>query len=199
MGVREDQKEQRKKDILYAALEMFVTKGYAATKITDIAKQASMSTGLLFHYFESKEKLYEELVKIGLQGTVYPTLQQCESAIAYFEEFTVELFKLMESQPFVSKMFVLMAQAQKNNATPEAIRKIALKVDTIEKFVPIIEKGQKEGSIREGDAHALSGAFWCSIQGIAEQYAVHPESKLPDAEWIVDIVRGKMEILKNGI
>ena len=64
MDTRKEKKERRRQEILYAALELFVTKGYAATKITDIAKSANMSRGLMFHYFESKEKLYEELLNV---------------------------------------------------------------------------------------------------------------------------------------
>ena len=51
MDTRKEKKERRRQEILYAALELFVTKGYAATKITDIAKSANMSRGLMFHYF----------------------------------------------------------------------------------------------------------------------------------------------------
>ena len=80
METRKEQKEKRRQEILLAGLDLFVAKGYAATKITDIAKRANMSTGLLFHYFESKEKLYEELVTRGLRGTAarcsyWPALQ----------------------------------------------------------------------------------------------------------------------------
>lgn len=69
MRTRKEQKEQRRQEIINAALELFVSKGYAATKITDIAKKTNMSTGLMFHYFESKEQLYEALVQMGLEGT----------------------------------------------------------------------------------------------------------------------------------
>lgn len=191
MGTRVEQKEARRKEILYAGLDLFVTKGYAATKISDIADRVSMSTGLLFHYFESKEKLYEELALMGLAGTKAPGAQTCDSAIRYFEGFTEQLFQIMQAEPFVAKMFVLMAQAQRSAGTPESIRRIAMQVDTIEQFVPLVRKGQQEGSIRQGDPEALSNAFWCSIQGIAEQYAMHPETKLPEAAWIVDIIRGE--------
>lgn len=188
---RQEQKEYRKQEILYAALDLFVKKGYAATKITDIAEKASMSVGLLFHYFESKEKLYEELVKMGLQGTAYPGNQRCEHAIDFFEQFAEQLFLFMKEQPHVAKMFVLMADAQRSEGTPEVVREIAMQVNTIEQFVPIVEWGQKEGTIKEGNALALSNAFWCSIQGVAEQYAAHPEMELPKAEWVVDIVRAR--------
>lgn len=189
MGIRDEQKEQRRLQILTAALELFVAKGYASTKITDIAEKVSMSTGLLFHYFESKEKLYEELVRTGLQGT--KTTLNCNTgkAIDCFESFTNGLFSFMKAQPVVAKMFVLMAEAQRNEGTPEEARKIALQVNTINDFVPIVIKGQQDGDIREGDPLAISNAFWSAVQGIAESYAANPDLPLPNPEWIVDIVR----------
>ncbi len=191
METRKEQKERRKQEIIHAALELFVSKGYAATKITDIAKRANMSTGLMFHYFESKENLYEELIRMGLEGTTYPGGQKCEHAIDFFVKFTEELFAYMKGQPIVAKLFVLMAEAGRSDATPEHIREIAMRVNVIEQFVPIIEWGQQEGTIREGDPLIISNAFWCSIQGIAERYAVNQDIELPEAEWIVDIVRRK--------
>lgn len=193
MGIREEQKEQRRQDILEAGLELFVAKGYAGTKITDIADRVSMSTGLLFHYFESKEKLYEELVKTGLQGTRYPAQMECSSAIGFFEGFARQLLMYIKEQPVAAKMFSLMAQAQRSEGIPEHIKQMAEQVDTIEQFVPIILRGQEEGTVREGDALALSNVFWCSVQGIMEQFAVRPEIPLPEPEWIVDIVRKAKE------
>ena len=191
METRKGQKERRRQEIIYAALELFVSKGYAATKITDIAKKANMSTGLMFHYFESKEKLYEELIRMGLEGTTYPGEQKCNHAIDFFENFMEELFAYMKEQPIVAKLFVLMAEAQRSEATPEHIREIAMRVNVIEQFVPIIEWGQQEGTIKEGDPLILSNAFWCSVQGIAERFATNQDIELPKAEWIVDIVRRK--------
>ena len=92
METRKEQKERRKQEIMQAALELFVSKGYVATKITDIAKRANISTGLMFHYFESKENLYEELIQMGLEGTTYPGERKCERAIDFFVKFTEELF-----------------------------------------------------------------------------------------------------------
>lgn len=191
METRKEQKERRKQEIMQAALELFVSKGYAATKVTDIAKRANISTGLMFHYFESKENLYEELVRMGLEGTTYPGEQKCEHAIDFFVKFTEKLFVYMKEQPIVAKLFVLMAEAQRSDATPEHIRENAMRVNVIEQFVPIIEWGQQEGTIREGEPLVISNAFWCSIQGIAERYATNQDIALPKAEWIVDIVRRK--------
>ena len=145
----------------------------------------------MFHYFESKENLYEELIRMGLEGTAYPGEQKCEHAIDFFVNFTEELFAYMKEQPVVAKLFVLMAEAQRSEATPEHIREIAMRVNVIEQFVPIVEWGQKEGTIKEGSPLVISNAFWCSIQGIAERFAMNQDIELPKAEWIVDIVRRK--------
>ena len=51
---RNEQKEERRRQILFKALELFVTKGFNETKITDISQALGISTGLLFHYYESK-------------------------------------------------------------------------------------------------------------------------------------------------
>lgn len=193
METRKEQKEKRRQEIIYAALELFVSKGYASTKVVDIAKRVNMSTGLLFHYFESKEKLYEELVRIGLEGTNYPQELNCDHAIDFFSEFTTQLFNYMQQQPVVAKFFVLMAEAQRSEGTPAHIKEIAMKVDTIEKFAAITKWGQKEGMIRDGDPRVISNTFWCCIQGIAERYAINQDIALPDAEWIVDIIRKKQE------
>ena len=92
MSTREEQKEQRRRLILMKALELFVKRGYSETKIGDIAKAANMSTGLMFHYFESKEQLYEELVKMGLHGTNTPQEMNFSSPLEYFTGFLNALF-----------------------------------------------------------------------------------------------------------
>jgi hypothetical protein len=97
----------------------------------------------------------------------------------------------MQEQPITAKMFAFMAQMQRTEGIPENIKETALSVNTIKKSVEIIKAGQKKGIIRQGNPMALSNAYWCSIQGIAEQYAMHPDIPLPEAEWIVDIIRLK--------
>jgi AcrR family transcriptional regulator len=68
----EQNKEIRKKtrnNILTAALKLFSIKGYHGTSINDIAKEAGISKGLAYNYFESKQKLvealFEQMLEIG--------------------------------------------------------------------------------------------------------------------------------------
>lgn len=194
MLTREEQKEQRKQLIIFKALELFARKGYSDTKIGDIAKAANMSVGLMFHYFESKEQLYEELVRMGAQGTNVPLDMDFENPLDYFSGFLKTLFQYAKEQPWVFYMFVLMSQARRSDGIPPHIKEIAMSVNQVEQSAEIIAAGQQYGYFREGDPYSLSFAFWSSVQGIMEQLAVSPEliekGQLPETDWIIDIVRG---------
>lgn len=188
MTRREDQKKERRNAIILAGLDLFVRRGYSATKITDIAKEVNMSVGLLFHYFESKEKLYEELIRIGLEGTRSFLDFNPEEPLTYFKEAASMIFEYLKDAN-VAKMFVLMGQASLNEAAPEVVKELVAQVNNVEYSVSIIEAGQKKGVIKQGDPYALSAAFWSSIQGIAEEVAVAPNMPIPEADWIIDIIK----------
>jgi len=187
---RKEQKEKRRLDILYKGLELFVEKGYAATKITDIAKELNMSVGLLFHYFNSKEDLYYELVRLGVEGTKKPSQKENIKPIEYFIEFINDIFNSVKNDINVARMFILMPEAQRLG-TPDRIRELALKINIIDSFVPIIIEGQKDGSIRLGDPLVLSNAFFRSVYAICEGYALNNSIDLPNPEYILDIIRSK--------
>lgn len=191
MTTRIEQKEKRKQEILTAALRIFVKKGYAATQIKDIAEEAGMSTGLMFHYFDSKEKLYEELVRYGVSGPQSMMGIGTDNPLEFFRTCAVQILDIIKEQPMIAYMFILMAQAQRSEGIPEAAKEMAVKVKNIDLCVPMIEAGQKQGSIRQGDPLALSMAFWCSLQGIVEQAAMRPKLPIPQADWLVDILANK--------
>ncbi|MEA2101234.1 MAG: TetR family transcriptional regulator [Thermodesulfobacteriota bacterium] len=52
-----------RRQILNAALKVFGLKGYAATTLNDIARQAGLTRGAIYWHFENKRKLYEALLK----------------------------------------------------------------------------------------------------------------------------------------
>ena len=58
----EEIREERKQQIMHAALILFANKGFDATSISMIAKEAGISKGLMYNYFESKEKLIVEIM-----------------------------------------------------------------------------------------------------------------------------------------
>ncbi|MBE7941733.1 MULTISPECIES: TetR/AcrR family transcriptional regulator [Ramlibacter] len=65
---RERRKEARPGELLDAALELFVEKGFAATRAEEVAAHAGVSKGTLFLYFPSKEELFKAVVRENISG-----------------------------------------------------------------------------------------------------------------------------------
>lgn len=65
---RERRKEARPGELLAAALELFVEKGYAATRSEEVARRAGVSKGTLFLYFATKEELFKAVVRENIAG-----------------------------------------------------------------------------------------------------------------------------------
>lgn len=194
MNIRDQQKEKRRAEILLAGLDLFVKKGYASTKTSDIARAAGMSDGLLFHYFATKEKLYEELVRIGMEASDDWMEQNTDRPLDFFLEVTEQILEMIQGNPQGAMFFILMAQAQRNSTTPEGVLKLlAAQKSRFAKTMELITRGQKIGEIRSGEPDALAWAYWCSIQGIAEQLALYPDTPFPRAEWIVGILKNEHE------
>lgn len=191
MVTRQEQRERRRQEILAEALKLFVRKGYAATKVSDIAEAVGMSTGLMFHYFESKEKLYEALVELGVQGPMgmVGAMAAEGDALSFFEGAAAGIMGFLRDEPAMADMFVLMGNALMDEAVPEGAKRLLAGFDVYTPTAEVVRRGQREGTIREGDPVALSIAFWCAIQGIAEELALNPDMPCPDSAWIVDIVR----------
>ena len=170
------------------ALTLFVEQGYYETKITDIAKAVPMSTGLLFHYFESKEELLAALVKMGAEGTKFAEQIPDIPGDLFLTGFLNQMFSYAKEQPWVFNMFVLMGQVRRPGM-PEEARQIALSIDTISNTANLIAKGQKDGIFHDGDPRLMSTCFWASVQGIMEEMAMDKNMEAPDPAWIVSMLK----------
>ena len=71
--------EERKCEILDAAMELFIERGYESTSLRDIAKHMGIAPGLVYHYFDSKQKLFDEAMTL------------------YVEECTAEYVRVLRS------------------------------------------------------------------------------------------------------
>lgn len=61
-------KQARPGELLAAALDLFVEKGYAATRVEEVARRAGVSKGTLFLYFASKDELFKAVVRENISG-----------------------------------------------------------------------------------------------------------------------------------
>ena len=71
-------KQQRPGEILAAALDQFVERGYAATRLEDVARRAGVTKGTMYRYFAGKTELFQAVVR----GSVVPQIEAFERTIA---------------------------------------------------------------------------------------------------------------------
>lgn len=190
MTTRAEQKEKRQEEILLAALDLFVSKGYAFTKTSEISKSLNISEGLLFHYFKTKEILLEALVDIAQQKNDSWLGHDIVDPIDYFTQVATSVLKCLQDDEEGSKFFMLIAQVKQGEGIPVNLyNKVKPREEDIHNIVEIVKKGQLMGTIREGNPYTLAYLFSNVLQAIAMQHAQHKELPLPEVEWIVDILR----------
>jgi AcrR family transcriptional regulator len=72
----ERRKDARPAELLAAALELFVEKGYAGTRLEDVAGRAGVSKGTLYLYFDNKEELFKAVVRESVVARISETAEQ---------------------------------------------------------------------------------------------------------------------------
>ncbi|MDP1840091.1 MAG: TetR/AcrR family transcriptional regulator [Reyranella sp.] len=106
--------EDRAPEIARAALELFVTRGFAATKLADVAKVAAVSKGLPYLYFKNKEELFKAVITEAIGGP----LAEAADMISRFEGTSEDLlrelvagFRVFEESPAGGVVKLILAEA----------------------------------------------------------------------------------------
>ncbi len=181
-------RDTRREAILNTALQLFASRGLTGTKISDIASAVGMSQGLLYHYFESKEAIYTELIRDAfekmnaacraLEAGPLPPEQKIRKALS-------ELLRSIEQNAIFASTVLLIVQAGISEATPDEARQLI----ATESHVPyqvierILSQGQLEGVVPRHDPAMLSLLFWITIKGLAMHRAVYASAyRAPDPD-----------------
>ena len=93
----EQAKDQRRADVLAAALDEFFERGYAAARMHDIADRAGLSKGTLYLYFASKEELFRALI----DTFAMPNLEMIETLANAAPSFHEAIDKLATAAPIM--------------------------------------------------------------------------------------------------
>lgn len=108
-------KDARPEEIIKAALEVFADRGFAATKLEDVARRAGVTKGTIYLYFENKEALFKALIR----QTIVPVIAQGEeiaqaftgSARDLFERLVREYWRLVGETSLSSIPRLMIAEA----------------------------------------------------------------------------------------
>ena len=85
----ERRKDARPQELLSAALDLFVERGYAAARLEDVAARAGVSKGTLYLYFNNKEELFKAVIRENLT----PVLDEAQDLIDNYAGHSADLFR----------------------------------------------------------------------------------------------------------
>ena len=186
-------KDERREQILSAALKAFATKGFAATKISDIVARAGMSHGLVYHYFKSKEEIFYALLQLAME-TSSQSVETVEALpippIEKVRQTARYILGGIESYADSAYYFMIVMHASVMENTDERHKAlIASSNISIQAMERIMKAGQAAGEMVDGNALDMSIAFFAAIQGLALYKLTVENFRMPDPELLVNMIK----------
>ena len=173
-----DAAADKRRVILDAAVRVFATKGYHTSRVGDIAEEAGIAHGLLYHYFKSKEEVLQTVFRENwsqlleaftrIETSDEPPLEQL-GAIAKV------LLRSWRDQPDLVRVMVReVARSPQLHGQVDEIRAVFVVIQRV------IERGQADGSFRpEVDARLASWIFYGGLEELLTGWVL---GELPDGD-----------------
>lgn len=113
---RKRRKEARPSELLAAALDLFVEKGFAATRLEDVAARAGVSKGTLYLYYENKEALFKAVIQEGIIPVIVENeaiaAQHCGSSFDLMEKLLANWWNKIGQTAFAGIPKLMVAEAR---------------------------------------------------------------------------------------
>jgi AcrR family transcriptional regulator len=185
-------RDERKEQIMAAALKIFARRGIIGTTLSMIAKEARISQGLLYHYFKSKDELFIMLIQQAIQESIDSMKNVYQLPGSPIEKLR-EMTRLdQEGQLY----FMLIHQARTSDGVPEEakqlIAKYAMDTYVVDILEPLFIEGQQAGEFAQGDPRKLISAYFTVISALMT-LSIHEDKayQMPEVDLLIRIVTGR--------
>jgi TetR/AcrR family fatty acid metabolism transcriptional regulator len=193
--------EEKRRLILDAAVHVFAHKGYHTSRVGDIAEQAGVAHGLLYHYFASKEELLETVFRetwSDLLEAISRVEAKDEPAREQLRQVAAILLRSWRRDPDLVR--VLVREIGRSQTLPTKVDEIGQVFAAIER---IVERGRAAGELRADlDPRLASWIFYGAIEEILTGWVL---GQLPDGDedvaaaerTLVDVVVGGLSAVSG--
>jgi TetR/AcrR family fatty acid metabolism transcriptional regulator len=188
--------EDKRRLLLDAAVRVFARKGYHAARVGDIAEEAGVAYGLLYHYFSSKEEVLRDVFREtwrALIATIESVERAGDSPREQLRKVAEIVLRSWRRDPDLVRVLVL--EVTRSQLLAGEMDEIVASFSAIQS---IVERGQADGSIRgDLDARLASYVFYGAIDELLTGWVL---GRLPDSE--EDVARAEhtvVEIVAGGL
>lgn len=163
-------KDARRIEILRAASRVFAKKGFAAAKINDIAHEAKLSHGLVYHYYRTKDDVFAAILEAKLEHMQSALAEDDSEEGNAVERMYASITRWLAKTQEEPEMGLMIAQALLSDSLAPSVRDMVsehAKV-TFEESVKRIRSGQRRGEIgKHASAEELATSIMCLLRGLA--------------------------------
>lgn len=169
--------DQRRAQMLDAALNIISERGYAETRIADVAERAGVSPALVIYYYKTKDQLLTEAIRY-YEDTWYAVGQariaNLPTQAARLEEF-VAMTCLAEAGPELNDSWQLWLDFWTQAARNEAVASVRQKSDERwrDAIVSLVRSGQAAGEFDDIDAESFAICLSALLDGLTVQLALN--------------------------
>jgi TetR/AcrR family transcriptional regulator, fatty acid metabolism regulator protein len=188
--------EDKRGLILHAAVRVFARKGYHTCRVGDIAEEAGVAHGLLYHYFRSKEEVLDCVFRetwVDIVGAAQRVEETAEPARERLAGIAKILLRAWKRDPDLVTVVI-----REGLRSPDLQRRVAEIRQAFEAIERIVARGQSEGEFRDDvDPRLASVVFYGALEEILTGWVL---GTLPDGEQqIAAAERTVVEIVCGGL
>jgi TetR/AcrR family transcriptional regulator, fatty acid metabolism regulator protein len=186
---RADRQADRRRQILEAAVKVFAEKGFHASRVGDVAEEAGIAYGLVYHYFESKEDLLETIFRTTwteMLARVHEVEEAKIPAAEAVRQVTALILRTWRRDPDLVR--VLVREVTRNQHVQQEVEEITSAMEALER---IVRKGQESGEFRSDlDARLAAAIFYGALEEVLSGWVL---GQLPDRD--EDITRAEQNVV----
>jgi AcrR family transcriptional regulator len=192
--LREEQlqqiRDERKEQIMEAALKVFARRGIIGTKMSMIATEAGISPGLLYRYFESKDELFSALVQQAMKESIAEMENVYQLPGSPLDKIRTLTEHILEEGGEL--YFMLMHQARTSDGVPEQAKELIEQYPMdvyVDQLEPLFIEGQQKGEIAPGDPRKLIVSYLTVLSGLMT-LNIHEDDdyEMPEVDTLLRIV-----------
>ncbi len=158
--------EDRREQIIDAAMHVFSEKGFMKATNRDVAREAGITPGLIYYYFESKEKLLEAMIEsrspIRLLTSLTPKMLALPPE-AFLRFIIRQILSIIEDENFIQVIRVMLPEIVHNpEMTPTVVGFLQRVMEFLTSY---FESKMEAGELRQSDASLTAQVFLGSVMG----------------------------------
>ncbi len=190
--------------ILDAAIKVFARKGYHGCRVSDIAREADIAYGLVYHYFTNKEEILRTIFDERWSGFL-ELVDEIAARDTSVEDKLVSIAALMLNayrvRPEWVKVLVLELQRTSRFAEPGQIRAVGLLFQSVAR---ILRAGQDAGELRpdldpDVACYVFIGALEIVITSLVLDLIKIEEKAPSESEYYLKVARTVVDIFLHGL